>query len=109
MLFFPVHLPIKRIKVNLLATDTFILILHFVESNIEYTYCLTNTENKTMNENIILKEPNTREFNLAFDNFYKANPALKNEPMMYMCTSNGYDYFKHSVTRENYKAIEGGK
>ena len=62
-----------------------------------------------MNDNITLKEPNTKDFNLAFDNFYNANPTLKNGPMMYMCTSNGYDYFKHSVTRENYKAIEGGK
>ena len=83
--------------------------IQLVDNSIEYTYCLTNTENITMNQNIILKEPNTIEFNLAFDNFYQANPTLKNEPIMYMCTSNGYDYFKHSVTRENYKAIEGGK
>ena len=45
---------------------------------------LTNTENKQMNDNITLKEPNTKEFNLAFDNFYNANPTLKNEAIMYM-------------------------
>jgi hypothetical protein len=57
-------------------------------------------------EDIRVKLPNTNEFKTAFNNFWIANPHLKNEPIMYMCSSKGYDYFKHSTTRENYKAIE---
>jgi len=44
MLFFTVHLPIKRIYVNVLVTAMFILILQIVDNSIEYTYCLSNTE-----------------------------------------------------------------
>jgi hypothetical protein len=35
MLFLPVHLPIKRIYVNLLVTAMFILVLQIVNNSIE--------------------------------------------------------------------------
>ena len=57
---------------------------------------------------VIVKLPNTLEFEKAFQNFFKEFPKLKHEPIMYMCSSKGYDYFKHSLTRENYKTLEGG-
>tara|TARA_R100001015_G_C4590588_1_gene146120 strand:+ start:254 stop:445 length:192 start_codon:yes stop_codon:yes gene_type:complete len=59
-------------------------------------------------DNVKVKMPGTFAFEKAFKIFFKQYPNLKNEPIMYMCTSNGYDYFKHSLTRENFKTTEGG-
>jgi len=60
-----------------------------------------------MNNFITDKSSSKNDFKLAFNNLWKNKPYLKDEPIMYMCSSNGYDYFKHSITRESYKIKEG--
>jgi len=54
------------------------------------------------------KDPgeNPGAFNQAFNNFWAVHPDLKDEPVMYMYTIDGVDYFKHVETREYYKAKE---
>ena len=59
--------------------------------------------------NTVVKMPETEEFKLAFRNFWKQNPNLKNEPIMYMCISKGLDFFKHSLTRQGYRVKEVSK
>ena len=54
------------------------------------------------------KDPgeNPGAFNQAFTNLWAVRPDLKGEPVMYMYTIGGVDYFKHVETREYYKAEE---
>jgi|TARA_R110001583_G_scaffold62566_1_gene183906 hypothetical protein len=57
-------------------------------------------------DTITAKDPGTEAFREAFRNFWKVYPHLKGESIMYMCTAEGIDWFKHSTTRENYKVKE---
>jgi|TARA_R110000787_G_scaffold6738_1_gene23401 hypothetical protein len=53
-----------------------------------------------------MKDPGTKAFRLAFENFWKVYPHLKGELIMYMYTAEGTDWFKHKTTREDYKVKE---
>jgi len=52
------------------------------------------------------KMPETKAFNLAFNNLWNVYPNLKGQSIMYMYTYEGVDWFKHSTTRQDYKLIE---
>jgi|TARA_R100001460_G_scaffold101336_1_gene145243 hypothetical protein len=45
-------------------------------------------------------------FAQAFQNLWAVLPHLKDEPVMYMYTQGGIDYFKHVETREYYRVQE---
>jgi len=45
-------------------------------------------------------------FDEAFQNLWAVLPHLKDEPVMYMYTQDGIDYFKHVETREYYRVQE---